>query len=244
MSAGATEGCLELGADELDGDVAVDEETAAQARDLCARLISETAVPRDEAPELETDRGLRREVQRRLDAVGLQLVTSWFAGVYAVRLAVEVAADPSLAWSVNRRLPRGAVAVLVALWARLVLPRRALMERREQLEEGADLFGGEAPPVRPDLFVHRDALLAELGPKLGRTNVQRYVGMLRNAGYVEIGHDGAVREGPLMDVLIDGDEMALKLRDSVLRDVLDEVADDGAEQSDLPMGAAAQVVDD
>ncbi len=216
----------------------LDDDTANAARDLCARLLIDTAVTRDDAPELEADVRLRREVERRLELVGLRLVTNYFAGVYAVRLDRPVAADPSLPWSTNRRLPRGAVALLVALWARLVLPRRAMMERRETLDEGPDLFGGDAPPTRPDLSVHRDALLMEFGSRLGRTNVLRYLGTLRNQGFIEADHHGEIREGPLLDVLIDGDEMGMKLKDSILMDVLEQ-HDADAGQEDLPLDGEA-----
>ncbi len=213
---------------------AVDDDTAERARDICARLISDTAVPRDEVPELEGDLVLRREVEQRLAAVGLKLVTNYFAGVFAVRLTREVASDPGLSWAMNRRFTRGALALLVALWARLVLPRRAMMERREELDQGPDLFPAEAPLVRPDLVVHRDALLMEFGERLGRTNVLRYLGSLRNAGFVEVSHAGEIREGPLLDVLVDGDELGMKLRDSIIYTLLDEEGlEDG--QEDLPL---------
>ena len=212
----------------------IDDETAGRARDICARLISDTAVPREETNELESDLLLRREVELRLDAVGLQLVTNYFAGVFAVRLTREVASDPGISWAMNRRFTRGALALLVALWARLVLPRRAMMERREEMNEGPDLFPAEAPLVRPDLVVHRDALLMEFGERLGRTNVLRYLGSLRNAGFVEVSHAGEIREGPLLDVLVDGDELGMKLRDSILFSLLgEEDAEDG--QEDLPL---------
>ena len=212
----------------------IDDETAERARDICARLISDTSVPREETNELESDLVLRREVEQRLDAVGLQLVTNYFAGVFAVRLTREVAADPGISWAMNRRFTRGALALLVALWARLVLPRRAMMERREEMDEGPDLFPAEAPLVRPDLVVHRDALLMEFGERLGRTNVLRYLGSLRNAGFVEVSHAGEIREGPLLDVLVDGDELGMKLRDSILFSLLgEEDAEDG--QEDLPL---------
>jgi hypothetical protein len=212
----------------------VDDDTAERARDICARLIADTAVPREEATDLESDSLLHREVEDRLAAVGLKLITNYFAGVFAVRLTREVAADPGIPWAMNRRFTRGALALLVALWARLVLPRRAMMERREELDEGPDLFPAEAPLVRPDLLVHRDALLMEFGDRLGRTNVLRYLGSLRNAGFVEVSHAGEIREGPLLDVLVDGDELGMKLRDSILYTLLGEEGEEDG-QEDLPL---------
>jgi hypothetical protein len=63
------------------------------------------------------------------------------------------------------------------------------------------------------------------------------LGQLKSAGFVREDHRGNLREGPLLDLLIDGVQMAQKLRDSVLWDLLDKglgAMPEGADESSEP----------
>jgi hypothetical protein len=220
-------------------------ELEARAEEICSRLLIERYVPKRNYRDLLLDDELRAIVARRLGGVGLQLVESFTSDWFAVRLKREVEADVSFDWATNSRMPRGAVALLVILWAKLVLPkrisatetalRRTLVADDDQASAPAEeaplaVAAAEKPAVPPVPTVSRDALYAEFGRKFGKTSFARYVGQLKNAGFLLEDRLGNLREGPLLDLLVDGVEMAQKLRDSVLWDLLER--DGGADPLD------------
>ena len=210
-----------------------DHEREARARELCSQLLTERWLAKRACRDLLLDDELRAIVARRLDGVGLELVESFTSDYFAVRLKRDIEADVRIDWATNGRLPRGAVALLVIVWAKLVLPKRivsadaALRKSAEGQEEP------EGPPLLP-----RDALYAEFGRKFGKTAFARYLGQLKTAGFVREDRKGNLSEGPLLDLLVDGVQMAQKLRDSVLWDVLERGG------IDMPEGPDGDADDD
>lgn len=211
-----------------------DEELDARAREICAHLLIFTSIRKSACKDLVLDDDLRARVRARLGAVGLELVDNVYSEHFAARLVPAIEGDVAFDWSTNARLNKGAVALLVILWAKLVLPKRVAQEKRlDPDDENMELFPESRPrkPVR--LTVNRDALYAEFGAKFGKVNFQRYLGQLRNMGFVTEDRSGNVGEGPLLDLLVDGTRMAIKLKDSVLWSVLKDKAD--APQVELPL---------
>lgn len=191
-----------------------DLEREARAEEICSRLLIERWLAKRGYRDLLLDDELRTVVNRRLGMVGLELVESFTSDFFAARLKRSIEGDISFDWAINSRLPRGGVALLVVLWAKLILPKR--------LEPDTPLPEGQVrAPVEPQALT-RDQLYAEFGRKFGKTSFQRYLGQLKSAGFVREDHRGNLREGPLLDLLIDGVQMAQKLRDSVLWDLLDK----------------------
>ena len=200
-----------------------DLEREARAEEVCSRLLIERWVPKRAYRDLLLDDELRAAVRRRLGMVGLELVESFTSDWFAVRLKRAIEGDISFDWATNARLPRGSVALLVVLWAKLILPKRL---------EPVDPTAAAEPVVAA--VITRDQLYAEFGRKFGKTAFARYVGQLKGAGFVREDRSGNLREGPLLDLLIDGVQMAQKLRDSVLWDVLDRGLTDVDEAADAP----------
>jgi hypothetical protein len=133
-------------------------------------------------------------------------------------------------------LNKGAVALLVILWAKLILPKRVAQEQRlDPGEDNLELFPQAKQRKPVYLTVHRDALFAEFGRKFGKMNFQRYLGQLRNMGFVTEDRSGHIGEGPLLDLLVDGTRMAIKLKDSVLWSLLKDRDDAAAAQEKLPL---------
>jgi hypothetical protein len=206
-------------------DEADDELLSQRAEELCAHLLIFTYLPKSSCRDLVLNDALRTEVTGRLSGVGLELVDSAYSAYVAVRLKRKIESDVTFDWSTNLRLNKGAVALLVVLWAKLVLPKRVAMERRETPgEQSTDLFPETKRARMVALSVHRDALYAEFGEKFGKVNFQRYVGQLRNLGFITEDRAGNIGEGPLLDLMIDSNEMAMKLKDSVLWDLLGDSA--------------------
>lgn len=221
-----------------------DEVLARRAQEICAHLLIRRYLPKKSCRDLLLDDDLRDDVRARLDAVGLELVDSYTSDYFAVRLAPHIEGDVRFDWATNLRLPRGALALLVILWAKLVLPRRVASEeaRRKRLEAAAaaEAQGEEIEAPEPDKLptpkVARAALYAEFGHRFGKTAFTRYVGQLKNAGFIKESRAGDLREGPLLDLMIDGVQMARKLRDSVLWDLLDGEDFDAEDEQELPAG--------
>lgn len=198
-----------------------DEVTARRAEEICAHLLIHRWLPKRSTRDLLIDDRLRASVERRLDGVGLQLIDSYTSSYFAVRLKPAIESDVRFDWATNARLPRGAVALLVILWTRLVLPRRVASDeaRRRRMEDPE----GEAPAKErlPTPMVARSALYAEFGHRFGKIAFARYVSLLKSNGFLLENRQGQLREGPLLDVLVDGVTMARKLRDSVLWDLME-----------------------
>jgi hypothetical protein len=192
-----------------------------RAQEICSRLMIRPYLPKGDYKDLVVNEDLRREVETRLRSVGLILVDNYYSKFFAVRLADEVERDSSLAWSTNFPLEKPAVALLVVLWAKLVFPKRTAQERREQPGENVrELFPGQGPQPEVEQWTSEAALRAELGKKCGGAKLPIYLGQLRRLGFIEYTRLDRITEGPLLDLLIDGQQMAIKLKNSALWDVL------------------------
>ena len=201
------------------------------AQVLIARLIAERWVPRAEplARRVLVDEDFRVEIERRLAACGLRLLDNPYATHIALGLA-GAAEEPVLArngqWlSSNLGLARDCVALLVVLWALLILPKRERqVSRRDSTEtQQNDMFGLEKPiPTGEDIegSLKEQTLMADFGKQLGgkmRVNVN--LGLLSRHGFIER-QKGIIREGPLLDLALDHGVLAPRILDGVLAEVL------------------------
>ncbi|MEB3327813.1 MAG: hypothetical protein VKQ33_01130 [Candidatus Sericytochromatia bacterium] len=159
------------------------------------------------------DPGKRAEAERRLNAVGLTLAWSPYSRYYGLALADGPGHRVERITNMQE-LDRNALALLVVLWARLVLPQRLAEEGRE---------GGVAEPV-----VSFEALNAEFGKKLGGRRFEMYVSQLKRLGFLEYNRKDEIKAGPFLDLLGDSQKLSAYLRQSTLARVLAEqpVADE------------------
>jgi DNA-binding MarR family transcriptional regulator len=212
-----------------------------EAARICARLLREGSVPRAELPDLDFP-DVRSEVERRLQAVGLVLATSVYSEHVGLRLSPEVTADSAFDAASNLGLRSDACALLVILWARLVLQKRTATETRELPGQSA-LFTREqaaaARGFRPR--VRLETLVREFRPVLGgRSRIQSLVTQLRRLGFLA-GHGEQVEAGPLLELAIDGERMVAFLRREVLAKLIADrerpAAESGATAEDGPAAA-------
>ncbi len=213
-----------------------DAERENRAREICGQLLIDRWVAKRQCRDLLLDDELRAMVGRRLDGVGLELVESFSSDYFAVRLRRDIEADIRLDWATNARVPRGAVALLVILWAKLVLPKRIASTEAALARQNPAAPVDPNAPVEGPISLTRGALYAEFGRKFGMTAFARYLGQLKTAGFVREDRRGNLTEGPVLDLLIDGVQMAQKLRDSVLWDVLERGGVDMPEPADTDDG--------
>ncbi|MEB3223234.1 MAG: hypothetical protein VKS61_14255 [Candidatus Sericytochromatia bacterium] len=153
------------------------------------------------------DPGKRAEAERRLNAVGLTLAWSPYSRYYGLALADGPGHRVERITNMQE-LDRNALALLVVLWARLVLPQRLAEEGRE---------GGVAEPV-----VSFDALNAEFGKKLGGRRFEMYISQLKRLGFLEYNRKDEIKAGPFLDLLGDSQKLSAYLRQSTLAKVLAE----------------------
>jgi hypothetical protein len=160
---------------------------------------------RKEARELMDPR-VRQEAEERLQRVGLTLAWSPYSRYYGLALADTPEKQERI--TNLSELDRNALALLVILWARLVLPQRLAAEGRE---------GGVSDPS-----VSFEALNAEFGKKLGGRRFEMYIAQLKRLGFLDYTRKDDIKAGPFLDLLGDANELASYLRQSTLAKVLAE----------------------
>lgn len=197
---------------------------------LIARLLAERAIPRDdrEALRVLTDESFRLEVERRLAECGLRLLDNPFAAHIAVGLSDT--AEQSVfgggdQWLTNNLgLQRDGVALLVLLWALIVLPKRErqILRQAESAEGQGDMFAAAKPLSATDASrgIPESVLLEDYGKQLGgkmRLNVN--LGILSRTGFIERRRN-VIYEGPLLDLAFDYGDLAPRIIEGAIGELL------------------------
>ena len=156
-------------------------------------------------------------------AAGLRLLDNPFAAHVALALgpAQEAAVlRPDAQWQSNNvDLPRDTVALLVLLWALLVLPKRERQLAREAEGGQGEMFtlSKESVRMRP---LTESSLYDDFSERLGgRQRMRMNLGRLKNAGFID-NQRGQISEGPLLDLVFDYGALAPRLLDGVLGDLV------------------------
>jgi hypothetical protein len=196
---------------------------------LIARLIAHQTLRRDDklVRRVLSDDLFRADVDARLSACGLKLVDNVYADHVTLALARDV--EPKVfgareVWQNNNfGLARDGVALLVVLWAQIVLPKRERQEAHQKAaQDQDDMFGKEKPLPRAEessIGISYRALLADFGDKLGKkTRMDMNLGQLAKLGFIERKGD-AIHEGPLLDLLMDTDLLKDRIINGALADI-------------------------
>ncbi len=199
------------------------------AQILIARLLTQQTLRRDErlVKRVLSDDVFRAEVDTRLAATGLKLLDNVYAD--HVTLALRRDVEPKIfgareSWQNNNfGLARDGVALLVVLWALIILPKRERQEAHQHAQQDqADMFGKEKPLPRAEetsLGISYKALLADFGDKLGKkTRLDMNLGILIRHGFIERRGDD-LHEGPLLDLMMDTDVLKERIINGALADV-------------------------
>lgn len=197
---------------------------------ICARLLREGAVERSALRGLEYPE-TRAEVERRLAGVGLVLATSAYSDHVGVRLSPEVTADAAFDAASNLNLKSDACALIVILWARLVLQKRTAVDTRDvpgQAELMPDAAAQKAETFKPQLRLA--TLLREFGPVLGsKQHILALVSQLRRLRFIA-GHGEVIEAGPLLELGVDGEKMIAFIKRRVLAELLGQKPEPGEAQ--------------
>lgn len=200
-----------------------------EAQTLIARLLTHQTLRRDDkqVKRVLSDELFRAEIDARLLACGLKLRDNVFAD--HVTLALERAVEPKVfgardVWQNNNfGLARDGVALLVVLWALIILPKRERQEAHQHAEQDQqDMFGKDKPLPRAEecsIDIAYKTLLADFGEKLGKkTRMDMNLGQLVKLGFVERRGD-MLHEGPLLDLMMDTDLLKERIINGALADV-------------------------
>lgn len=210
---------------------------------VCARLLREGTIARAELSALDHP-DIRHEVERRLEAVGLVLATSAYSDHVGVRLSPEVTGDTAFDAASNLGLRADACALLVILWARLVLQKRTAADTR-QVPGQASLLPGEQAAAAQRFMpqVRLETLFREFGAALGsRTRIKGLVSQLRRLGFLG-GRGEVIEAGPLLELGVDGERMIAFIRRKVLTELLARRADGGAPETPADGAGEGQILE-
>ena len=189
-----------------------------RAQEICSLLLANGYAPTADFRDLLYDEELRQRVERRLQSVGMKLLYNVHGDHWGIGLNDNTAADDRLEWSNNLGLERGALALLLVLWCKLILPKR--LEQESTAEQKGLLSAAfaeylESPP-RPAASISRDQIIAEFSQLLGGvTNTNKYLAQLGRAKLIKT-YGGVVEEGPLLALAINEQGLGDQLRREVL----------------------------
>ena len=222
-----------------------------------ARLIASRYLTREDSTvrRLLVDLGFRQEVEANLAACGFRLLDHPFAAHVAVALMRETERavfDDGEQWQAsNVGLPKDAIALLVVLWALIILPKRERQLGREVEDGQAELFGNTVKAVGDDVSrgIPENVLLEDFGKLLGgKSKLVMNLGALKKLSLVEQ-RNKVIYEGPLLDLVFDYAEMAPRIINGALGDLIRvqlgvAIAQEPTEsnnQEDMPEEDAADV---
>jgi len=199
------------------------------AQILIARLLTHQTLRRDDkmVKRALSDETFRTEVDKRLLETGLKLLDNVYAD--HVTLALHRNVEPKIfgakdIWQNNNfGLTRDGVALLVVLWAQIILPKRERQETHQSVDvDQSDMFDKDSPIPRAEdtsIGISYSALLADFGEKLGKkTRMDMNLGLLSKLGFIERRGD-VILEGPLLDLLMDTDVLKERIINGALADV-------------------------
>ncbi len=198
---------------------------------LIARLLAHRFLPRDDAQARRAllDELFRQELDRRLEACGLALrehpYSPWL-GIAIAKKAERAVFGSEQSWLSNTLgLDRDAVALLVVLWALIILPKRQRQLERQNVEAASQtqMFAETRPiPVTSDVapVLAERTLIADFGDRLGgKTRINFNLGLLARHGFVTRSR-GEIGEGPMLDLAFDYERTARRILDGALTDLL------------------------
>jgi hypothetical protein len=198
---------------------------------LIARLLALRTLPREDAEvrRLLVDAAFRDEVEQRLAASGLRLLAHPFAahvGIALTRECESAVFEQNDAWQAsNVGLPKDAVALLVILWALIILPKRERQLSGEAAhgDTQSELFENvKLTPAAHDASrgIAENVLLEDYGKLLGgKARIQFALPQLSRLGFIER-KNKVIHEGALLDLAFDYAEMAPRILQGALADLL------------------------
>ena len=216
---------------------------------LAAQLLARRWLPRSHplVRKVLIDADLWRRLEERVAGVGLRVVDNVHADHIALALLRPaenaVFSESALNANNNLDLPRDGVALLVVVWALIVLPKRQRQLARSEAHEAgqSEMFASDKPlptAERSAPLLSYKSLLADFGKQLGGAlRINTHLKLLERQGFItRKGED--IAEGPLLDLLLDYDRLAPRVLEGTLAEVLGRSTDPQAGPAFQVMQAA------
>jgi hypothetical protein len=183
------------------------------AQILIARLLTHQTLRRDDkmVKRALSDDQFRAEVDKRVTVALHRNVEPKIFGAKDI-------------WQNNNfGLTRDGVALLVVLWAQIILPKRERQETHTTIDDDQnDMFEKELSIPRAEdtsIGISYTALLSDFGDKLGKkTRMDMNLGVLSKLGFIERRGD-VILEGPLLDLMMDTDVLKERIINGALSEV-------------------------
>ncbi|MCL4474654.1 MAG: hypothetical protein M1508_00300 [Nitrospirae bacterium] len=200
-----------------------------KAEQIAASLISKRYLHKSTLKDLFIDNDLMEEVSTRLKAVGLEIATHVYTDYVSVRTLRECEQevfnpDGKSYTASNLSLSKGAIALLVVIWAKIIMPKRQMQrERVSPAEEGQNHLFAESKPIpkeRDMVAIDEKTLYADFAEKLGgKTKLGAYLSELARADLISR-KNKQIFEGPLLDTIIDYPILAERIMNGALENIL------------------------
>jgi len=202
------------------------------SRGLIVRLLTCPYIARTdkEARRVLTDELFREDVDQKLKECGLQLLENPYSRYISVALLKEAestAFESDDGWkSNNMGLRRDTLALLVIIWCKIILPKRERQVQRIEIDDGGqiDVFASSKEIPHGDqvsVTIQASSIYADFGKLLGgKTRIKNFMfPQLKNYGFIELRNE-IISEGPLLDLALDYAEIAPRIRDGALTEIL------------------------
>lgn len=199
---------------------------------LIARLLAMRYLPREDAEirRLLVDSSFRDEVDQRLATCGLRLLSQPFAVHVSVALTRDCESavfEQNDIWHAsNIGLPKDAVALLVILWSLIILPKRERQLAGEAAQQDTQSEMFETVKLTPHAHeasrgIAENLLVEDYGKLLGgKGRITNFIlPQLSRLGFIER-KNKIIHEGPLLDLAFDYAEMAPRILQGALSDLL------------------------
>lgn len=211
-----------------------------EIKSLVAQLIAHQCIKRTDpaAKKALTNESFREELDSRLDACGLTLLENPYSDYIGIGLTHDVqetVMEHDGKWASNNiRLPRDAIALLVILWALIILPKRERQKRRVEDKREVlqrQMFIEEKSIPRSKNVsdsIKLSSILSDFSDRIGKkTKVSLNLALLKRFRFIEY-RNGMIYEGPMLDLALDYAKMAERILNGAMTDILAKKA----EQSD------------
>jgi hypothetical protein len=203
-----------------------------EVKSLVAQLVAHQCIKRTDpaAKKALTNESFREELDSRLAACGLILLEhpySDYIGIGLMHDVQESVMEHNGEWASNNiHLPRDAIALLVILWALIILPKRERQRQRIEDKEAvvqSQMFAEEKSiPRGKDVAdtVKLSSLISDFSDRIGKsTKVKLNLARLKRFRFIEVRKE-VIFEGPMLDLAFDYGEMAGRILDGAMTDIL------------------------
>lgn len=198
-------------------------------RAFCAALIAEQVLPKKEYEKKFRKESFTQKVTEHLDKVGMELLSHLYSDYYVIGLKQRyesVLEKNGEFHSNNLGISRSAMAILTIVWCLFILPKR---EKQTQKQAYAQLkfLRDEPRPLRDEdkIVIPEEQFKLEYSDIFGKKSKIKFdtaLSELVRFGFLKR-HNKQLKEGPLLDSLIDYKNMMDHIENGMFEDLPEKI---------------------